>query len=664
MNPLKQTKRCTIFKTVRTSVGRPRDLSLMEIAQMVETYTAPRKEALSLIKLARYEGHRRSNDTLFEVGGCEADYDAGRMSIVDAADLLEAADIAALLYETPSSTPTAPRWRAMFVFSGHYSPDKRATFLARANGVLGGVLAPESFTLSQCYFVGHVEGRQPKVRLVKGRFLDQCYDLDAGAIGKGETPKGDAARDETRSARHFRACLDSVRDGLSYSEHLEALDDELSDYAGVGRGSSTKGEHDWQRASAKVEKDAITVVEKFDKVDGERCPITLHPYRNPDAADIPKRDFLYRDAYIRGFVSATVAPGGAAKTSLTITEALGMAAGADLLNIGKDGKAAALARPLRVCVWNLEDDLDESERRIKAGEIHFKDALAETDYQSRLFVNAASETLKIGRAVKGVAELDEKVITGLIAALRDASIDVLIVDPFVACHGVGENDNDSIDLIVKAWGRIAREAGCAVHLVHHTRKPSAGAPRDFQIHDSRGASALINAVRYGRVINRMDLDRAPTMGVASEAAWAFLRVDPGKANLAPPGAATWRRLRSVDLPNGTFEKDDGDRVGVIEAWDPPDLSKTTSGERERIVEAMGQRPWRADPRATGWVGEAFAEALGLQLTNKTARAEVAAKIRAAVKAGWLIEEMEEIGRKARPVLRAKTRRSREDRLGL
>lgn len=396
----------------------------------------------------------------------------------------------------------------------------------------------------------------------------------------------------------------------------------------------------------------------LDSAGGKATPeIELHLWRAPDPRTIPPREFLYGRAYIRGFVSALVAPGGAAKTALTITEALSMVAGRDLFNIA-DGKAAPLHAPLNVCLWNLEDDIDEMERRIAAATIHFSAALDGADPKGRLYVNAASESLKIGRLLRGVAQLDRETMKALVAALRERRIDVLIVDPFISSHGVSENDNDAIDLIVKeGWGYVARQAECSVTLVHHTRKAPAGARgADVSIEDGRGASALKDACRYSRVINRLGVEEAPKLGVDPEIAWAYLRTDPGKGNLAPPGAAVWRRLRSVVLPNGTFERDNADNLGVVEAWTPPDLSKTTGGERERVVEAMGEQAWRQNVQAEGWVGVAFAAALDLDLDDPLHKAAVVAKVKAAIKTGWLEAFDEPVGGKPRPMVRAKQRR--------
>jgi Primase C terminal 2 (PriCT-2) len=70
-------------------------------------------------------------------------------------------------------------------------PDHHDHMMSRLNGVLGGVLAPESWTLSQAYYYGAVEGRpEPHIEIVDGTAtLDRCDELDETAIGK---PNGSA----------------------------------------------------------------------------------------------------------------------------------------------------------------------------------------------------------------------------------------------------------------------------------------------------------------------------------------------------------------------------------------------------------------------------------------------------------------------------------------
>lgn len=127
---------------------------------------AKRKEDLPLIKLALFgdeaspAGSYRHDANLLEVWGVEGDYDGGQVSIAQAAELLQAAGIVAFLYTTPSHTPECPRWRVLAPCSRAHMPAERAALVAKLNGVLGGILAPESFTLSQAFFYGRVEGAE------------------------------------------------------------------------------------------------------------------------------------------------------------------------------------------------------------------------------------------------------------------------------------------------------------------------------------------------------------------------------------------------------------------------------------------------------------------------------------------------------------------------
>lgn len=671
MSPLDKKLRATRFESVTSPHGKACAMSLRELASRHETVKRDAKDELPLIKLGRFAENYRSNDSLIYVTGVETDYDGKRhpgVTLKDAATKLRKAGLACLIVETPSSTAAAPRWRVFFPCSADAGPEHRADLVARANGVLDGILEGESFTPGQIYFYG-CAGKARKVELIDGDYIDERDDLDAGAIGKSEAR--DTKADGVDRSKVLQAiAIDVVKLGGSFDDFNEKWPENEHARGHVMKHKSNAlqrraVERAWRWASSQVDPLIEDVEEKERKAPPQ---VKLYPYTDPNAADIPPREFLYGPAYIRGFVSALVAPGGAAKTSLTITEALSMASARDLLNIDADGQPASLGRALNVCLWNLEDDIEEMERRIKGAQIHFADALGGAEIKAHLYVNAATETLKIGQAVKGVAELNMPLIKGLTKALRDADVDVLIVDPFISSHGVPESDNDAVDVIVKeGWARIARDAQCSVTLVHHVRKGPAGSVREVSIEDARGASALINACRFGRVINRMSKEDAPALGVPGDSAWAYLRIDAGKANLAPPGAATWRRLRTVELRNGSFEKDDGDRIGVVEAWTPPDLSKTTSGERERIVDAIGGRAWRENVRAgEAWVGAAFARALGLDLDDPLQKAEVAVKIKAAIKAGWLVRVSQRIDGKDRPMVRVKERRRRsiEDLLGI
>lgn len=134
---------------------------------------AAAKDGLPLIKLATFVGDRRSNNTTAAVYGVEGDYDAGVMQPDAAADLLTDAGIKGLVITTPSHRSDKPRWRVLCPLSQPVEPSQRRGLVARLNSVLGGVLAAESFTLSQAFYVGSVTGGEPVAcRSVPGEYLD------------------------------------------------------------------------------------------------------------------------------------------------------------------------------------------------------------------------------------------------------------------------------------------------------------------------------------------------------------------------------------------------------------------------------------------------------------------------------------------------------------
>jgi hypothetical protein len=170
-----------------------------DLADLIRRRTAASKSDLPWIKLARFSGipnpnaahpespSLRYNAGVVEIYGIEGDYDGGKLPMAVAAERL--ADIECLLYNTPSSTPEAPRWRVLAPTSRPYPPASRSRFLARINGLLGGLLADESFVLSQSYYFGGLVDRPAEVIVNRGRRIDLLNDLDAVARYQRGSPE-------------------------------------------------------------------------------------------------------------------------------------------------------------------------------------------------------------------------------------------------------------------------------------------------------------------------------------------------------------------------------------------------------------------------------------------------------------------------------------------
>jgi RecA-family ATPase len=171
-------------------------------------------------------------------------------------------------------------------------------------------------------------------------------------------------------------------------------------------------------------------------------PIAAKPYIYRDPRSIPTRQFLHAGHYIRGFLSATIAPGGLGKTSLQLVEAIGMATGRDLL------KGTTSPCRLKVWYWNLEDPRDETDRRIAAIVLHYR--IKPTEIDEHLFINS-EEPLVVATRIRDATAIAEPVVNGLISEITRLQIDALIIDPFVSSHKVPENDNNAIDTVAKTW---------------------------------------------------------------------------------------------------------------------------------------------------------------------------------------------------------------------
>lgn len=234
--PLAKKIAVTFFNNQYASEVYPRRASMLELAEKLCTIVKPSKEHLPHIKLGRFgalkskRGSYKTKDNQKDISGVETEYDGGIVSPHEAAEKLAAAGVAALIYTSPSHglPEKGHRWRVLCPCRSQLlAVEMRRGLVARVNGVLGGILAGESFTDSQGFTFGAVEGQaEPETWLVEGRFLDDCADLAAGAIDKarkapreiGEpVPAVDQSGDPILCARAARR-LAKLAEGVAATE--------------------------------------------------------------------------------------------------------------------------------------------------------------------------------------------------------------------------------------------------------------------------------------------------------------------------------------------------------------------------------------------------------------------------------------------------------------
>jgi hypothetical protein len=320
-------------------------------------------------------------------------------------------------------------------------------------------------------------------------------------------------------------------------------------------------------------------------------------YEAPDPATIPRRAWLYGGHYVRGVVTATVAPGGHGKTTLALFECIAMA-----------------VNGLRVWYLSGEDPKVEVDRRIAAHcQQHGIDLSA---LDGRLYVDdRESFPFSIGKSRRNATvEFNEEAVRAFETAIVTDQIDVAVLDPFVGFHSVSEVDNNAIDAIVKRLGGISQRQNCCIEISHHVRKPAQGQV-ELTVDDTRGGSAIVNAVRSCRVINRMSSVEAEQAKIETKSRHLYIRIDLGKRNMAPPEVAEWFRIVSTHLPNG-------DNVQAITHWEFPKAFDGMSAETVTWVQTLVREregegnPLRADSRSPDWLGIPLAEKLGIDPSQR------------------------------------------------
>ncbi len=367
----------------------------------------------------------------------------------------------------------------------------------------------------------------------------------------------------------------------------------------------------------------------FDTPDApEAAPDWPTVYDMFDEASIEPRRWIYAHHYLRSFVSVLASAGGIGKTSLQIVEALAIVTGRPLL--GEEVKE-------RTNVWivNLEDPLEEIQRRVLAAMRHYK--ITPDEVRGRLFVNAGRDfSLKFGIQTRDGVLPNTKLVEYLCKQIPQKQIGCVFIDPFVAAHSLSsENDNVGINAIVAEIRRVADETKCAIGLVHHIRK---GNGEDASIDSVRGAGSLIGAARAARVVNRMSPDDAARLGIDETEARSIFRVDDGKANLAPPAAAAvYRKMHGVQIENGEW-------IGVTIDFKLPDAfdgigAKDAKRIQQIVAEAHSNgEPLKESSQSPNWVGVAVANMLDIDISDKKGRSKVGAIVRTWLRTNVLTTE--------------------------
>ncbi|MCU7931441.1 MAG: AAA family ATPase [Candidatus Thiodiazotropha sp. (ex Codakia rugifera)] len=275
--------------------------------------------------------------------------------------------------------------------------------------------------------------------------------------------------------------------------------------------------------------------------------------RNLKPFDIPPRVFLLDSIIQKGLLGSIVAPGGTSKSSLSLAMAVAVATGIEITG-------HTVRTQGNVWVINNEEPEDELQRRLMA--ICQRHEIPWHALEGKLFMNSGfTESYLLAKKTdQGVTAT--AIVDHIIEEIRKNNITLLILDPFVSMHSVPENSNEEQQQVINHIRHIAGKTGCAVLLVHHTAKTGGDSEAHAGIADySRGASAVVAALRNAQTLARMSPTTANKLGFINEECRRMIRMDWAKSNYTlPPEGSTWYRMDTVTLLNG-------DPVGVPVPFD-------------------------------------------------------------------------------------------------
>jgi len=291
------------------------------------------------------------------------------------------------------------------------------------------------------------------------------------------------------------------------------------------------------------------------------------PVTATDTDQLPPRQWVLGTRLLASYVTAVFAPGGVAKSVMSLVTAMSVATGRSLTG-------EPVHDPGPVWIINNEDDHYELMRRIEGVRILF--GVPWDELRGKLYVNSGyGDPIRLAFQDGAGLLQQHPNMERICSRAREHGVRYLVLDPFVSLHDAQENDNQAINAVSDILKGVAARTGAAVEVIHHVRKGQLG---DSEAHAGdaeagRGASALKDAARVVVTLARMSKDTAAQLGLPWSEGRRMVRMDAGKGNFSLPDEdVPWFRLESVVLPSG-------DSVGVPEPFDMTPYTQA-GGEEE------------------------------------------------------------------------------------
>jgi hypothetical protein len=237
------------------------------------------------------------------------------------------------------------------------------------------------------------------------------------------------------------------------------------------------------------------------------------------------RRWVVKNLIHRGDTSVMIAPGGVGKSTIALTWAAHIAAGAHLAP-GWETKQRG-----KVLVMNLEDTRDTLSERLEA-------LCGEYGLNPRIVIPGlclvTAEDFPFRLTLDSRCNLNMDHINLLIEKVSNPEVVAAIYDPLVLVHDADEKDNGAMARVMRALLAIGRTADIGQLIVHHVTKPSRAAPLEHGNADAaRGAGAIIMQARHSLTLFPLARDEAEEHGIMEGPRKSYARLQVAKSNIAP-----------------------------------------------------------------------------------------------------------------------------------
>lgn len=271
----------------------------------------------------------------------------------------------------------------------------------------------------------------------------------------------------------------------------------------------------------------------------------------------PRLDFIW-PGFLAGTVGALVAPGATGKSYWALEAVMAIACSVtcgDLLKLGpaQTGRVVYLA--------------GEDPESVLIGRVHAIGQHFNQQARQEIASNLSLEPI-MGRRLNVMAQPDLDWLIQLGAGAR-----LIVLDTLSRTHCLDENSNGDMSRLVSTLEHIAVETGAAILYLHHVNKGSAREGQADQQQAARGASALVDNVRWCGFVARMSDSEAKKLSdrpydrqpVGSDRRGFFVRYGVSKQNYALVEADKWYErgdggvLLPVDLSAARNSDNNGKR---------------------------------------------------------------------------------------------------------